>query len=62
MLILLNAVLFISTIYYWVQEVELDMHRNKDAENAMDLTSWEIIQTVPTMGYLSLCYLFLADI
>lgn len=28
----------------------------------MDLASWEVIQTVPTIGFLSLCYLFMVDV
>lgn len=60
-LFILNAYVFLETIYYWVQEVEFDNHRNEKAENSFDLASWEMIQTVPMTFYLGLCYLFMVD-
>ena len=42
-LILLNLMVFLETIFYWVDEIELDNHRNKKAENAMDLATWELL-------------------
>lgn len=48
-------------MYYWILEVEFDNHRNAEAEHIFDLASWEMIQTVPMMFYLGLCYLYLVD-
>lgn len=61
MLFLLNSFVFIETIFYWVSEVEFDNHRNEKAENTFDLASWEMIQTVPMIFYLVLCYIFMVD-
>ena len=58
---LLNLEVFFETMYYWIQEVEFDNHRNYKAENSMDLASWEMIQTIPMAFYLGLCYLFMVD-
>jgi len=60
-LFLLNSIVFIETMYYWISEVEFDNHRNEKAENMFDLASWEIIQTIPMAFYLGLCYLFLVE-
>lgn len=60
-LFLLNVFVFWETIYFWVQEVEFDEHRNEYANHTLDLASWEMIQTVPLSFYLGLCYLFLVD-
>lgn len=42
-LIILNFIMFVQTIFYWADEVEFDNHRNEKAENAMDLASWEVL-------------------
>ena len=60
-LFLLNSFVFLETMFYWISEVEFDNHRNDKAENMFDLASWEMIQTVPMMFYLVLCYVFLVD-
>jgi hypothetical protein len=60
-LFLLNSLVFIDTMYYWIIEVEFDNHRNYKAENTLDLASWEVIQTIPMAFYLGLCYLFMVD-
>lgn len=60
-LFLLNSFVFLETLFFWISEVEFDNHRNEKAENMFDLSSWEMIQTVPMIFYLVLCYVFLVD-
>ena len=48
-------------MWYWMVGIEFDKHRSEYGENAMDLTSWEVIQTVPNLGYLTICYLFFVE-
>lgn len=61
-LILLNLSVMIMTFYHWVENIEFDNHRNVPGTNAMDLGMWEVLQTIPTLGYLSLCYTFFTEI
>ena len=61
MMLFMNCGLFLQTMYFWITSIEFDMNRSKFAENAMDLASWELIQTLPTIVYLFFVYLFLVD-
>lgn len=62
MALLMNCGLFLQTMFFWVRSIEFDKNRSQFAENAMDLASWELIQTVPTIVYLLIIYLYMVDI
>ena len=62
MLIIINTALFVQTLFFWIESVELDEERSEFGKTARDIQTWQIVQNLPTVLFLTLFYIFMVDI